>query len=308
VDCVTVKGSRQPVGLFTYDLDAGAAAEIAEAMLRGHWPPSNRQAGGTAWAVGAAATAAVQVPVAAAAAVQGSAVAVSAQLRQHLRRSNDDHEVQESVGGGASIPPAGWCQKSPRLPPLRQSVVARAAAHLSSATAHDTGAVGAGSAVPRVASSSAAAPAAAAVPPMASAAARARASVVCMQPRAVGGTSAAPSIPTHNCEGEGADDSGSDSGDQGQGDEADALIGGRGGGGGGSVDDWVDNPLVTDTWGLDWGFKAAWDSAIAVGAGSHGGRHTQWMANRACWTAGRPRVGLRWHVLWRCFSCLSRRI
>ena len=58
----------------------------------------------------------------------------------------------------------------------------------------------------------------------------------------------------------------------GGGDAADAILApprpaagtGVGGSGGDDDDDWAGNPLVTDTWGLDAGFKAAWDAAMEV--------------------------------------------
>jgi len=256
VDCVTVKGSTQPVGLFTYDLDAAAAAEVAEALLSGRgWPP-----------VGAAA-------------FEQKAADSSATGQHHQRPPH--HHV------------------SVHLPPLRPSVMERATHLADMLVASPPLADGGGGDhhhhQQQVGASSSSTHQAAGAGPLPYAAARARASIVKMEPPRH--SAAAVSGSRQHTAGAALSSSAAGSGTQGAspsisktkskkhhqqgaveeeeceqgGEAADLLIGARVGGGGvvargmnGVEDDWVCNPLVTDTWGLDWGFKEAWDSAVAV--------------------------------------------
>jgi hypothetical protein len=277
---VTVKGSNQPVGLFTYDLDIAAASEVAEGIMNGGGRPGRTAAAG-----------AKRPP-------DGEPAA---------GRQQKEHEQQVETQ-------APQQPQQHRLPPMRQSVITRATAHLSAILRPaETGKDGQPASPPAgqqqepaaagplssISSPSVApVPGPAVAPPLNWAAARARASIVRMEtvgpahhhhhaPSSAaaaggeggggGGDGGSPGSKAagrtrlrgaggvrRRGGGGGGGEGGGEEGKGDGGDTADALIGTGVGGGAGAGDDWAGNPLVTQTWGLDWEFKAAWDGAVAV--------------------------------------------
>jgi hypothetical protein len=265
------------MGLFTYDLDTQAADRVAAALIR------RSRDGAVPWLATSAAG-----PLARSAAAQ----------RQS--GGSDGFHCAGGSGGAPSAVPVGHGHGSGdgaaarRLAPLRQSVMARAS-DLAGALHTDVEPV-APTSIPDIQGGTQATPdtgrggswAAAAMStspgcggapllPLSGAAARARASVVRMAPppppepgaaslaavcaRCHGGIGTARRAGGCVVGGAGG---GCQEDAPAAGDSADLLIG-AGGGGPGGDDDWADNPLLTETWGLDPGFKAAWDAAMAVG-------------------------------------------
>jgi hypothetical protein len=208
LDCVTVKGSNQPVGLFTYDLDTHAAAAVADAMLSGRsWRPGG------------------------------------ADPRRRTRAGGPPGGHPSSVRGAeaaAPAPPLPDAEPQAKLPPLRRSVVARAV-QLASFLAG-------GSSAPPLAA-----------PPAGDAAVSAGSCREEAAPRSRDGLHSSGAAGSGGGGG-GGGGAASSSGAAGGGDAAELLIAPSP-----QEDDWADNPLVTETWGLDWGFKRSWDDAVTVG-------------------------------------------